>query len=200
MRCSSRIKAGSGLAIALVLWVVAMVLINAVASGQATSSAFLSMVRMIHARTAVFAARSALEEAVFAVRHPQSGVSKVQEAFESGAASGTLYEPVETRRLYRPQVDSPEGVVTIERVEYEFVGGIPRPSNDPKEESFLIDFKVKVRFDNATASLRGLGRTMRRRFPGKLAKVVETMGPKKGQVVYVILTLARDPVLEVSDA
>lgn len=204
MRCSSPIRAhprrGVGLAIALVLWVVAMVLINALAQSQATSGAFVSMVRMIHARTALFAARSALEEAAFALRHPANGISKIQEAYESGARGGPLHEPGETRNLYRPQEGQPEGALTIEAVRYEFVGGVPTPSPDPRDDRFLLDLTVRVRFDSAPGSLRGLTRQMRRRYPGRLAKVIETLGPQKGKVVYVILSLAHDPILEVSES
>lgn len=202
MRCSSRTdrRHGIGLAIALVLWVVAMVLINAIMQSQATSSAFVAMVRMIHSRTATFAARSALEEAAFAIRHPANGVSRVQEAYESGARTGTLYEPAETRRLYAPQEGQPEGRLAIESISYEFVGGIPVVSNDPQDERFLIDFTVRVRFEDAPGSLKGLTRLMRRRYPGRLSKVIETLGPRKGQVVYVIVSLSYDPILEVSES
>ena len=194
MPCSSRAsRRGVGLALALVLWVVAMVLINALVQSQATSSSFVAMVRMTHARTATFAARSALEEAAFVLRHAPNGISKIVDGFESGRASGAAHEPNETRSLYQPLEGQPEGALAIEPVNYEFVGGLP----DRKAERFLLDLTVRVRFANAPGNLAGLTRLMRRRYPGRVARIVETMGPKKDQVVYVILTLDPDPILEV---
>jgi hypothetical protein len=180
-------RRGAGFALALALWVVGLALINALVQSQAAVGAAGATARMVHTRTAVFAARSALEEAAFALRHPQTGVSRIVEGFEAGRASGAAYEPVETRSLYQPVR------VAVEPVAYEFVGGLP----DAKKDRCLVDITVRVRADPAATGVRALTRRMRRRYPARFLRVIETMGPRKGEVVHVMLSLARDPVLEV---
>jgi hypothetical protein len=189
-RAGSRQRSGLGLALALALWIVTIALIHALVVARASSGALSGVARTAYLRSLVFAGQSALEEACYRIRNPtDGGPPPLSDLVAGGAGSGIAADPVATRDVFATQVRG--GVMRIQPVMYAVVA---RPPATRPDDAWLVDLSVEVRM---RALATTLARRVRRRYPATICRVVETIGPRAGEVVYADFVLAQDPLLEV---
>ncbi|MBI4861100.1 MAG: hypothetical protein HY815_12715 [Candidatus Riflebacteria bacterium] len=185
-------RGGLGTVVALVLWIVAVSFIYAVIQSQAQTGALGGVARVTSLKTVTTAGQSALAEAIHVVRHPVGARSPLLEALVAGRDEGILHEPEATREAYGKATSGDK--LTIEPVFYKVVS---RPPTDRSTEAYQIDVSARVRHTARSSQAPAFTRQVRQRLTGRLTRVMATMGPKEGQVVYSSLYIHPDPVVEV---
>jgi hypothetical protein len=183
-------RAGGGALVAFAVWVVAMALLWGFVQSQAQSGALTGVARVTAARVVTFAAQSALEEAAYALRHPQPGADGMLDRVERGGDSGIAHDPVLTRdTLYGDPVRS--GALSIGQVEFAVAS---RPPTQPSTQPWLIDLTVRATYRAGSVTL---SRQVRRRFAGRQLLFRGRLGPELDRIVLTRLELKPDVLMEV---
>lgn len=201
-----------GIAVALVVWVVAMALIFGFIANQSSSAALSAMARAAFTNTMVLAGESAIDEVAYRLRHLKR--STTQPPFGDLHLAGTTaatFDPKVTRRIYAdPKVTG--GLLTIDPIK---MSVWQKPADPQSDAPWLIDLSVEVKLSVGGSLLANFTRVVKRRYQAQLYQVFEVLGPQDnlskfqngqlvppdpkkpiGKVVYSELTLAVEPVLE----
>lgn len=211
---SSKDRRGMGIAVALVVWVVAMALIFGLVANQSSGAALNAMARAAFTNTMVLAGESAIDEVAYRLRHLRRSASAGKPRFDDLAIAGVTpetFEPKVTRRIYSdPKVTG--GLLTINPI---VMSVWQKPADPQSTAPWLIDLSAEVKLSVGGSLLANFTRVVKRRYKSTLYQVFEVLGPQDnlgklqnnnfqpadprkpiGEVVYSELTMEVEPVLE----
>jgi hypothetical protein len=182
---------GAGAVLALAVLAVAIALVYALMQGHAGSGALATALRATALRTAILAGQSALAESAHALVSGAPGSRQLMERIRNGERDGVAHVPAATRDVFAKLAGA--SAVDVEPVTFEVVSV---PSAKDPAGAWQIDLAVRLRC--AAEGVRGmvLSRRVRRRYTGRVFRIVEVQGPKAGEVVFSRLALRPDPVFE----
>lgn len=183
-------RSGIGLALGIVLWVLALAFLYAMVQSQARGGATGSMIRAAHLRSMVFAGQSALEEASFAWRHQIKEPAAALQEILKGSRSGTAHQPTISRTTFAAAPGL--GTIHVGTVTYAVVSA---PAGPTSTAPLQIDLEVQV---ETTLQRTRLTRSVRRRHLGWIHRVVQTAGPANtiGRVLLSEVSIDRAPLFE----